>query len=130
MITATKYLIFAIAATGVNIGLQWISFRIYNGLYSLYLSMAIGTLGGLIVKYILDKKFIFYYETEKHTENIEKFIVYSFMGVVTTIIFWTTEITFDALWNTSYSKYIGAVTGLGIGYVTKYYLDKKYVFRK
>lgn len=130
MMIATKYLIFALLATAVNIGLQWLSFRIYDGLFSLYIGMGIGTVGGLVVKYILDKHFIFYYETVKQSENLQKFILYSLMGVATTLIFWTTEIAFDALWENSYSKYIGAVTGLGIGYVTKYYLDKKFVFIK
>jgi putative flippase GtrA len=50
------------------------------------------------------------------------------MGVVTTVLFWVTEYTFDLWFETKTMRYVGAVIGLGIGYLTKYYLDKKYVF--
>jgi putative flippase GtrA len=50
------------------------------------------------------------------------------MGVFTTIIFWGTEIAFDYLIRTPNAKYLGAMIGLSVGYVIKYYLDKKYVF--
>jgi putative flippase GtrA len=51
-------------------------------------------------------------------------------GGGTTIIFWTTEVLFDALWQVEIAKYIGAVVGLSIGYSIKYFLDKKYVFKQ
>jgi hypothetical protein len=35
---------------------------------------------------------------------------------------------FDYLINHESAKYVGAVIGLTIGYVSKYFLDKKYVF--
>ena len=50
------------------------------------------------------------------------------MGIFTTIIFWGTEIIFNTLSQSPYAKYLGAVIGLSIGYVIKYFLDKKYVF--
>jgi len=50
------------------------------------------------------------------------------MGVFTTIIFWGTEIAFDILFQDPNAKYLGAVIGLSIGYVIKYFLDKRYVF--
>jgi putative flippase GtrA len=90
--------------------------------------MFCGTLAGLIVKYVLDKKFIFYHQVTDKKDDAKKFALYSLMGVFTTIIFWGTEITFDALYQSSYAKYIGAVLGLSIGYVIKYFLDKKFVF--
>jgi hypothetical protein len=43
-------------------------------------------------------------------------------------VFWITEITFDAAWESDLAKYVGAVVGLSIGYVLKYYLDKRFVF--
>jgi putative flippase GtrA len=90
--------------------------------------MFVGTLAGLVVKYVLDKKFIFYHEVENKKDDAKKFALYSLMGVFTTIIFWGTEIAFDALSNNENAKYLGAVIGLSIGYVIKYFLDKKYVF--
>ena len=50
------------------------------------------------------------------------------MAVFTTIIFWGTEIAFDTLFQDPNAKYLGAVIGLSIGYIIKYFLDKKYVF--
>ena len=90
--------------------------------------MFIGTLSGLVVKYILDKKLIFYHAVENKKDDAKKFALYSLMGVFTTIIFWGTEIAFDALSQNPNSKYLGAIIGLSIGYIIKYFLDKKFVF--
>jgi putative flippase GtrA len=91
--------------------------------------MFIGTLAGLILKYILDKKYIFFYATETKKEDGKKFLLYSLMGVFTTFIFWGVEIGFDYIFENEYAKYIGAIIGLSIGYVIKYFLDKKFVFK-
>ena len=125
---AFKYALFAAISTLVNLLFQWISFLFYGGWGSLYLAMFIGTLAGLVAKYILDKKWIFYHTPKDKKDDAKKFILYSFMGVFTTIIFWGTEITFNALFESPNAKYLGAVIGLSIGYVIKYFLDKKYVF--
>ena len=125
---ALRYIIFAVIATVVNVGLQKISFLAYSGYLSIYIAMGIGTLGGLLVKYYLDKKYIFYYITAEISEDITKFLFYSLMGVLTTVIFWGTELTFNALWEHPESKFVGAIVGLSIGYFIKYQLDKKFVF--
>lgn len=125
---ALRYIIFAVIATVVNVGLQKISFGVYSGYLSIYIAMGIGTIGGLIVKYYLDKKYIFYFVTSNVTEDMTKFLFYSLMGVLTTVIFWGTELAFNALWDHPESKFVGAIVGLSIGYFTKYQLDKKFVF--
>jgi len=125
---AIKYAVFAAIATLFNLTFQFFSFTIYDDLYSLYIAMLIGTLAGLVCKYILDKKYIFYHIPKNKKDDAKKFILYSFMGVFTTVIFWTTEIIFDTFSQHHAAKYIGAAIGLGIGYVLKYSLDKKYVF--
>ena len=122
------YVLFAILAMGINIGAQYISLIIYSGQYSLYLAMAWGTLSGLIVKYILDKKYIFQVQTKDIKEDASKFILYSLMGVLTTLIFWGFELTFNSLSFES-AKYVGAIIGLSIGYIIKYQLDKRYTFK-
>jgi len=123
-----RYILFALVSTIVNLMFQYISFLFYNGSFSLYIAMFVGTLSGLVVKYILDKKYIFFYETKTNKENGKKFILYSLMGVFTTFIFWIFEIGFDYIFEYENAKYIGAVLGLSIGYVVKYNLDKKFVF--
>lgn len=124
-----KYVVFAIISTVVNLTFQYISIYFYKGLLSLYLAMFLGTLTGLIIKYILDKKFIFYHKPKNKKDDGKKFFLYSLMGIFTTFIFWAVEISFDFIFEDKSAKYIGAVIGLGIGYTIKYFLDKKFVFR-
>ena len=125
---AFRYALFAAISTGVNLLFQYFSFLVYSDVAALYLAMFVGTLAGLVAKYILDKKYIFYHTPKDKTDDARKFLLYSFMGIFTTMIFWGTEITFNTLFQSPYAKYIGAVIGLSIGYVIKYFLDKKYVF--
>ena len=125
---AIKYSIFAGVSTLFNLLFQYFSFGLYSDFGSLYVAMFIGTLAGLIVKYVLDKKFIFYHEVKDKKDDAMKFALYSFMGVFTTIIFWGAEMGFYYLIPDPNAKYLGAVIGLSIGYVIKYFLDKKFVF--
>jgi len=128
LMIAFKYSVFAIISTFFNLLFQYFSFLMYEDFGALYVAMFIGTLAGLVVKYVLDKKFIFYHVVEDKKDDAKKFALYSLMGVFTTIIFWGTEIILDTLSQDPNAKYLGAVIGLSIGYVIKYFLDKKYVF--
>ena len=123
-----RYSIFAGISTLFNLLFQYLSFLAYAGFGALYLAMFIGTLAGLVVKYVLDKKFIFYHEVKDTKDDAKKFALYSLMGVFTTTIFWAMEITFNTFSSNHNAKYLGAVIGLSIGYIIKYFLDKKYVF--
>lgn len=125
---AIKYTLFAVISTFFNLFFQYLSFFFYSTHGALYVAMFIGTLAGLLVKYILDKKYIFYHIPANIKDDSRKFILYSFMGIFTTMIFWSTEILFNMLLQSPYAKYIGALLGLSIGYIIKYFLDKKYVF--
>ncbi len=125
---ALNYTFFAILATIANIGSQDISTRLYEGPYHLILAVFIGTGIGLVVKYILDKKYIFKYQTSNAAHDRKTFTLYAIMGIVTTIIFWGFEFGFHYLYETKEMRYVGAVIGLAIGYISKYYLDKRFVF--
>ena len=129
MFLVLKYSLFALIATIINLFTQFISLAIYSQDFSLYIAIFFGTLTGLIAKYILDKKYIFYYVVKDKKEDSQKFILYSIMGVFTTLIFWGFEIGFDYIFDSEIAKYIGAIIGLSIGYITKYFLDKKFVFK-
>ena len=129
MLLVLKYSLFALIATFINLFTQFISLAIYSQNFSLYIAMFFGTLTGLIAKYILDKKYIFYYVVKDKKEDSQKFILYSIMGVFTTLIFWGFEIGFDYIFDSEIAKYIGAIIGLSVGYITKYFLDKKFVFK-
>lgn len=127
---ALRYLLFALVSTGVNLLFQYLSFLVYDAIFSLYIAMFVGTLAGLVLKYVLDKKYIFFHTPKNKKDNGKKFLLYSLMGVFTTAIFWGFEIGFDYFFNTQNAKYIGALLGLGIGYIIKYFLDKKFVFKE
>ncbi|MFA6761129.1 MAG: GtrA family protein [Sulfuricurvum sp.] len=122
-----RYIIFALLATLLNLAMQWVSFALYSGEFSIYIAMIFGTLSGLVLKYVLDKKFIFYHKPRSKKDDGIKFMLYSAMGLFTTLIFWIFELAFDAMLD---AKYLGATVGLSVGYIVKYYLDKKYVFKE
>ncbi len=125
---AAKYTLFAVISTLFNLLFQYLSFMVYGGFGSLCIAMFSGTLVGLSVKYILDKKYIFYHTAKDKKDDVRKFMLYSCMGVFTTVIFWGTETGFNAVFESSNAKYVGAVIGLTIGYIMKYFLDRKFVF--
>jgi putative flippase GtrA len=125
---AIKYTVFAAVSILFNLLFQYISFSVYTDVGSFYVAMLFGTLAGLVAKYILDKRFIFYHTPKDMKDDAKKFVLYSLMGVFTTIIFWGTEVAFDMFYQDPNAKYVGAVIGLSIGYITKYFLDDKYVF--
>ena len=124
-----KYGLFAAISIVINLFTQYVSDLIYDDEYHIYISLAVGTFAGLVTKYILDKKYIFNYTTSTFKTDISKFILYSAIGIVTTIIFWGTELLFHYSFDFSHAKYFGGLIGLAIGYFTKYHLDKKFVFK-
>lgn len=126
---ALFYTFFAAIATLANIGAQDLTTRIYHGPWHILLSVFIGTGVGLVVKYVLDKKWIFRFKAENARHDATMFTLYVTMGLVTTAIFWGVEFGFDYIFKTTEARYIGACIGLAIGYVIKYRLDKRYVFR-
>ena len=124
------YSVFAIIATMANILGQDVAIRLYSGHFAVTLSMIVGTGVGLVVKYVLDKKYIFQYKSDTLSHDIKLFYLYTLMGVATTLIFWGFEFAFDHIFQTKEMRYLGGVIGLAIGYVVKYQLDKRYVFRR
>ena len=128
MITAIKYSLFAAIATLANLLAQETSVLTYAGAYSIYLAMVIGTITGLITKYLLDKNYIFAFKTYTGQQGIRTFLSYAVTGVATTLLFWSFELGFEALIGGKAARYLGAVIGLTIGYGVKYQLDKRYVF--
>lgn len=127
---ALKYAAFAVVATIVNLLTQRLMDSIYTGPLTYWVSLFAGTFTGLMVKYFLDKKYIFNYVTKSKSQDAKKFVIYSIMGLATTAIFWGFQTGFFLLWKVEYAKFIGAAIGLSIGYFVKYQLDKRFVFSK
>ena len=130
MTIAFKYSLLAVLATLINLSTQEGVVRTYDGSFAIHLAMALGTLAGLVSKYLLDKKTIFQFITTSHREDFIKFTLYGLTGVATTAIFWSFELGFDWLIGGKIARYIGAIIGLSIGYGVKYQLDKRYVFAR
>ena len=124
----TWYSIFAGLSIATNIGAQIASMAIYSGNFAIALSMVVGTGAGLVVKYILDKRFIFKHQTKSAAHEARTFILYSAMGLATTAIFWGTELAFEHLFSSDLMRYVGGIIGLSVGYTIKYFLDKSLVF--
>ncbi len=122
------YSLFALIATVANIGSQELAVRIYEGPWSLALSILVGTGVGLLVKYWLDKKYIFRFKSASLYHESRVFVLYTIVGVGTTLVFWGFELLFHFLFETRALRYLGGVIGLAIGYFLKYRFDKRFVF--
>jgi putative flippase GtrA len=126
---AINYSVFALIATAANIGAQDLVIRVYNGAFDILAAVAVGTAVGLVVKYLLDKRYIFCFRARSIAHDTQTFASYTIMGLATTAIFWGCEFGFHHVFETKEMRYVGGAIGLAIGYVTKYQLDKRYVFR-
>lgn len=126
---AATYTLLAIVATLVNIGSQDIAIRIYDGTFSIVISVLFGTGVGLVVKYVLDKRYIFAFRADNLAHDSRTFLLYTVMGLLTTTIFWGFEFGFHAIFENKEMRYLGGVIGLAIGYLAKYQLDRRFVFK-
>jgi putative flippase GtrA len=125
---AVLYTLFAAFSTATNIGAQMLSIWAYKGPYSVEVSILIGTAAGLPLRYLLEKRYIFAFKSSNIAHDGQLFVLYSFMGVFTTAIFWGVEYAFHLIFATDTMRYVGGVIGLSVGFYVKYQLDKKYVF--
>ncbi len=125
-----RYTAFAVLATLANLGVQRIVLMAGEGAVIFALAMVAGTAAGLVLKYILDKRYIFNDATTGLRASGQQFLLYTVMGLVTTALFWATETAFWLIWRTDAMRELGAVLGLSVGYVVKYKLDSKYVFTR
>lgn len=125
-----RYIFFALLASFANIFTQRIIFSINQSKIYFIIAIGCGTLIGLITKFYLDKKWIFFDKVKSLKLEGFKFGLYTSMGIFSTLIFWSTETIFWLIWQTDKMREIGALIGLCLGYVIKYNLDKRYVFNK
>jgi putative flippase GtrA len=125
---AVLYSLFAVFSTAINIGAQMLSIWTYTGPYAVEVSILIGTAAGLPLRYLLEKRYIFAFTSNNIAHDGQLFVLYSFMGVFTTAIFWGVEYAFHLVFATDTMRYVGGMVGLAIGFYVKYQLDKKFVF--
>tara|TARA_B100001175_G_C19417106_1_gene594182 strand:- start:674 stop:1093 length:420 start_codon:yes stop_codon:yes gene_type:complete len=123
-----RYALFAVLATLANLATQRGVLWFGDSGILFALAVGAGTAVGLVIKYILDKRWIFRDMSMGVKAHSKRFSLYTAMGLVTTAIFWGLETVFWFVWQTHAMREMGAVLGLGIGYVVKYNLDRRYVF--
>ena len=83
-----RYTAFAMVATLVNLAVQRLVLAIGTGWWAFALAVGLGTLVGLVVKYLLDKRWIFQDTSTGLRAHGTRFILYTSMGLVTTAILW------------------------------------------
>jgi len=123
------YIIFAIISTISNLLTQRLILSIDESYLLFFIALFFGTLVGLVVKFFLDKRWIFNYKNKSLKLQTRKFFHYSLMGVFSTSVFWVTETLFWLVWKNDFMREIGALLGLSVGYYVKYKLDKYFVFK-
>jgi len=73
---------------------------------------------------------VFEFQADNLAHDTRLFILYGFMGVFTTLIFWGVEWAFQVLFQTDAMRYVGGAIGLTVGSFIKYHLDKRFVFKQ
>ncbi len=124
----TWYTLFAVLSMAANLGAQKIAWWLYQGAFGVLLSVCIGTGVGLVVKYLLDKAWIFHYEHRNVAHGLQTFARYVAMGLATTAIFWAMEFGAQVVFHTEAARLTGGALGLALGYFVKYQLDRRFVF--
>lgn len=124
---ALRYALFCVIAGVMNILTQAAVFSIAT-IEPLAISILAGTAIGFIVKYVLDKHWIFFDDYGDVRQEVGKLFLYGAFSVAMTLVFWGTELAFLAIGGTQLAKYIGAVVGLTIGNSAKYLLDYHFTF--
>ncbi len=117
-------------ATVANIATQAVVVALYDGTFAIQLSVLLGTATGFPIKYVLEKKHVFDFQVDNLVHDTRLFILYGFMGVFTTLIFWGVEWTFHVVFETDTMRYLGGAIGLTVGSFIKYHLDKRFVFKQ
>ena len=124
-----RYAAFALAAIGINLACQNALLMALGGVwYGLYAAIAVATLASLVFKYACDKYWVFGDLDSSAATNSRKFALYSAFGLLTTVIFWATELAFHYAFGTAFMTNLGGFLGLCAGYVIKYNLDKRITF--
>jgi putative flippase GtrA len=129
---ASLYAAFGVLATAANMGAQAILHSLLppgqEAGAAYWLALAAGTGVGLVVKYGLDKRWIFADRSSGIAAHGRKFSLYTLMGVATTAIFWGTQTVFFLATGSLAMLYLGGALGLALGYWVKYRLDRRFVF--
>lgn len=124
-----RYVLAAVVSILANLLTQEATSQAFP-LQPLMVAIVAGTLVGFGVKHVCDKLWTFREGYTTPLGEARRITLSGLFSVMTTLIFWGFELGFYAIWQTDTAKYSGAVLGLTIGYVIKYALDRRHVFRE
>jgi putative flippase GtrA len=119
---------FAAIATAANLGAQWLVLRPAQTEIRELAALAVGTVIGMPIKYVLDKRYIFASRAQTWRHDLRMFLLYVGTAVVTTGVFWGSELTVASITESRSALLSGGAVGLAAGYALKYRLDKQLVF--
>ncbi len=127
---AAAYAFFAAIAIAVNLLVQLVVTAIDPTPFRFWSALVAGTGAGLVVKYLLDKQYIFRAHHIRALPDLGRsFFRYAATGLLTTGIFWGLQLAFHhGFPGWSAAKYIGGAIGLTLGYLWKYRLDRRFAF--
>ena len=123
-----RYVFFCISAMVANLGAQAFAHEWLQA--PDWLSIGLGTGVGLVLKYVLDRNYIFYAKEKTLNKDFQRFCLYTLFGLFTTALFWSIEWLFIKLFIHPSSRYVGGTIGLSLGYFIKYLMDREWVFKK
>lgn len=119
------YVVCVAIASGVNLAMQELSMWFWP---QILLALLVGTVGGLLTKYVLVKKYTFAFKAQDHKHEARTFLLYSFLGVFATLTFWGIELGFHYYLEFEGSRQVGAVIGLVVASYIKFLMDRDLVF--
>jgi putative flippase GtrA len=126
---AIRYAILALVAILTNLIAQDLTSRLITGHVGFVVSLTVGTMAGLLIKFWLDKRYIFHFRARTLSHDGATFLLYAVTGIATTALFWSVEIACQLFFDSVALRYAGGAAGLALGYAIKYALDRRYVFR-
>ena len=125
---ALRYTAIALSASVVNLLLQAIISRIYQGPFEVEISMVLATGIVLPIKYSIERRVIFAFQPDSLLHDARLFYLYTIVSVFTVLIFWCTEYAFYLIFDQNAMRYVGGAIGLAVSFYSKYRLDRRFVF--
>lgn len=117
-----RYILFCLISIFLNLLTQEFFLIFFN---SYVISILFGTVIGFLIKFYLDKNFIF---LKSSSFSFNQLFTYTFTAIFSTIIFWSVEIFFLIYFQNNMMKILGGFLGLILGYTLKFKLDYKLTF--
>lgn len=133
-----RYLIFAAIAIALNMlvfsAAKFILEQLFNypdfAVIIKYTAKLMGIASGFMLKYILDKKYVFNDSKGTLQEEAQKVGIYGLLSIFTTLLLFVISEGVERIIDWKYEVYAGWLIGLIIGYLLKYFLDKRFVFKQ